>query len=186
MKILITLLFVFQSCVLFGQNSRPLPPLDQSPMDVAYFPENYPILKIQNKAPALPVMRVIYSRPHKGGRAIFGGLVDFGDIWRLGANEATEIEFFRDVRLNNRVIKKGRYTIYAIPYPDKWTVIINRDTDTWGAFKYSNSKDVARIEVPVYRHDPVEDFTIDITKSNFGASLNIYWDDTRVSVPFIF
>lgn len=183
-------LFVFLLVLFFNglnaQTSRNLPPVDQSPMDVVYFPENYPILKIQNKAPASPVMRIIYSRPHKSGRKIFGGLVEYGDVWRLGANEATEIEFFRDVRINNKLIKKGRYTMYAIPYPDKWTFIINKETDIWGAFKYSSAKDVLRMDIPVYKNDLVEDMTIDIVKTNFGASINIYWDDVKASVPITF
>ena len=186
MKLLFTLLLTLPGIYLFGQPPRILPPLDQSPMDIVYFPENYPILKIQNKAAALPVMRVIYSRPHKAGRLIFGGLVEYGDVWRVGANEASEIEFFRDVKINKKVVKKGRYTMYVIPYPDKWTFIINRETDIWGAFKYSSAKDVVRMDVPVYKNDVVEDFTIDIVKTNFGASLNIYWDDVRTSVPISF
>jgi hypothetical protein len=171
----------------FAQQAKTLTPLDQSPMDMVYFPENYPILKIQNKAPAHPVMRVIYSRPHKGGRLIFGGLIDYGDVWRLGANEASEIEFFRDVRINKKLVKKGRYTMYVIPTPEKWTFIINSETDVWGAFKYSSAKDVLRMTVPVNKNDTtVENFTIDFTKTNFGALLNFYWDDVSASVPIDF
>ena len=96
---------------------------------MSYYPVNFPILKIQNKALEPLVMRVVYSRPQLNGRKVFGGLQEYGDVWRLGANEATEIEFFKDVKINNRKIKKGRYTLYAIPFPDKWTLIINRETD---------------------------------------------------------
>ncbi len=170
----------------FGQASHTLPALDQSPMDVVYFPENYPILKIQNKAAAQPVLRIVYSRPHKAGRMIFGGLVDYGDVWRMGANEASEIEFFRDVKINNKIVKKGRYTMYAIPYAEKWTFILNRETDIWGAFKYSSTKDVVRMDIPVFKNDIVEDMTIDMVRTNFGASMNIYWDDIKASVPIGF
>lgn len=186
MKLLFTFSLALISLTVFAQNPRPIVPLDQSPMDVVYFPENYPILKIQNKAPAQPVMRVIYSRPHKANRMIFGGLVEYGDVWRLGANEATEIEFFRDVRIGNKAIKKGRYTTYVIPGKNKWTFIINRDTDTWGAFKYSSGKDVVRTDVPLTFGEVVEDFTIYISKTNFGAALNVYWDDVRATLPINF
>lgn len=187
MRIFFVVLFGLICTVSFAQSPIKLPPLDQSPMDVAYYPADYPILKIQNKAPAQPVMRVIYSRPHKAGRVIFGGLIDYGDVWRLGANEATEIDFYRDVRIHKKLIKKGRYTMYAIPYPDKWTFIINRDTDVWGAFKYNSSKDVVRMDIPLQKNDVVvEDFTIDFTKTNFGASLNIFWDTVKASVPIDF
>lgn len=187
MKTFFAFLLLLSCSVVSAQTSRTLPPVDQSPLDVVYFPENYPILKIQNKAAAQPVMRIIYSRPHKSGRVIFGRLVDYGDVWRLGANEATEIEFFRDVKINNKVVKKGRYTMYAIPYQDKWTLILNRDTDTWGAFKYSSAKDVLRTDIPISKNDAiVEDMTIDIVKTNFGASINVYWDDVKASIPVNF
>lgn len=187
MRLFFIAFFSLVFVVSFAQTPKTLPALDQSPMDIVYFPENYPILKIQNRAPQLPVFRVIYSRPHKGERLIFGGLVDYGEVWRLGANEATEIEFFQDVRINKKLIKKGRYTMYAIPYPDKWTFIINRDTDVWGAFKYSSAKDVLRMSIPVQHNEQiVENFTIDCTKTNFGASLNFYWDTLKASVPIDF
>src|SRR5665811_1771669 len=87
-------------------------------------------------------IRLIYSRPQLNGRRIFGELQDYGEVWRIGANEATEIEFFRDVKINNKKIKKGRYTLDCIPYADKWTLIVNRETNTWGIFKYDQTKDV--------------------------------------------
>src|SRR6476620_3840718 len=82
-------------------NSSNLPPLDKSPMDMSYYPVNYPILKIQDKATEPLLARVIYGRPQKNGRVIFGELVEYGKIWRLGANEATEIEFYKDVKIGN-------------------------------------------------------------------------------------
>src|SRR5215212_5657733 len=78
------------------------PPLDKSPMDMAYFPDEYPVLKIKDKAKEPPVARVIYSRPQKADRVVFGDLVEYGKVWRLGANEATEIEFFRDVKIDGK------------------------------------------------------------------------------------
>ena len=79
-------------------------------MDMSYYPNRYPVLKIQDKVTEPLVARVIYSRPQKNGRVIFGELIDYGKVWRLGANEATEIEFFTDVKINEIKIKKGRYT----------------------------------------------------------------------------
>src|SRR4029078_12566918 len=91
-----------------------LPPLDKSPMDMCYYPSNYPVLKIQDKITEPAVARVIYSRPQKNGRLIFGDLVEYGKVWRLGANEATEIEFFRSVKIGDKKVERGRYTLYAI------------------------------------------------------------------------
>lgn len=186
MKIFILSAFILLAQVSYAQNENQVPPLDQSQLDVSYFPVNYCILKIQNKATAPPVMRVIYSRPHKNGRLIFGGLVEFGDVWRVGANEATEVEFFRNVKIANKTIRKGRYTLYAIPAPEKWTIIINSETDTWGAFKYNSSKDVLRTSVPVYKNDVTENMSIYFSPANFGAAMNILWDDAKVSVPISF
>src|SRR6478609_4859254 len=102
-------------------NSSNLPPLDKSPMDMSYYPTNYPILKIQDKATEPLMARVVYSRPQKNGRKVFGELVEYGAVWRMGANEATELEIFRDAKIGNTKIKKGRYSIYAIPLESKWT-----------------------------------------------------------------
>src|SRR6478735_4019952 len=122
-----------------------LPQLDKSPMDMAYYPDSYPVLKIQDKANEPLVARVIYSRPQKEGRTIFGGLVEYGKVWRLGANEATEMELYRDVKIKDKKLSKGRYSIFAIPTQNEWTIIFNKDTDVWGAFKYDEKKDAMRV-----------------------------------------
>lgn len=161
-----------------------LPGMDKSPMDMSYFPADYPILKTQNKATAFPLIRVIYSRPQKDGRNIFGELIEYGKVWRLGANEATEIEFFKDAVVAGKKIAKGRYTLYAIPAETSWTIILNRDTDTWGAFAYDEKKDVLRTPVAVQKlNTPVESFSMSFTKTDKGASLLIAWDAVSVSLP---
>src|SRR5437764_8964762 len=105
----------------FAQTQTPmkikLSELDKSPLDMAYFPADYPMLKIKNKAVVSPVARVIYSRPQVDNRVIFGELIEYNKVWRLGANEATEIEFFKDVMINGKKVAKGRYTLYVIPNP---------------------------------------------------------------------
>ncbi|MEO8766623.1 MAG: DUF2911 domain-containing protein [Ginsengibacter sp.] len=167
-------------------NSSGLPPSDKSPMDMSYYPVNYPILKIQDKATEPVIMRLIYSRPQLNGRKIFGDLQEYGKIWRLGANEATEIEFFKDVKISDKKIKKGRYTLYAIPYADKWTVIVNKETDIWGSFRYDVGSDVVRMNVPVKKNEITEEMTIVFDKSPNGADMNVYWDDVKVSLPIVF
>lgn len=155
-------------------------------MDMSYYPVNFPILKIQNKALEPLVMRVVYSRPQLNGRKVFGGLQEYGDVWRLGANEATEIEFFKDVKINNRKIKKGRYTLYAIPFPDKWTLIINKETDVWGSFVYDSLKDVVRVDLPVKKNEMTEDMSIVFEKTSFGANMNMFWEDIETTLPIVF
>lgn len=163
-----------------------VPPLDKSPMDMSYYPADYPMLKTQNKVTQPPAARVVYSRPQRDNRVIFGDLVPYGQVWRLGANEATEIEFFKDIVLGGKKVAKGRYTLYAIPTETKWTLIVNKDTDTWGAFVYDQKKDVVRVDVPVQPLSaPVEAFSMGFTpRAEKGMiDLNIAWDTVGVSVP---
>ena len=169
------------------QAQTKLPPVDKSPMDMSYYPTDYPLLKIQNKANEPLVARVIFSRPQKSGRTIFGELLNYGEVWRLGANEATEIEFYRNVTIGLTKIKKGRYTLYCIPTLDKWTLILNKETDTWGAFRYDDKKDIVRIDAPIQKQSEVLDsFVMAFEKSTKGANLIIAWDDLRVNFPIIF
>lgn len=186
MKIIVAIIFTVTVLSSFGQTNTSLPPVDKSPLDISYYPVDYPILRIQNKAPLPPVVRVIYSRPQLNGRKVFGGLQDYGEIWRMGANEATEIEFFRDVKINNKKIKKGRYTLYAIPYPDRWIFIINSDTDTWGSFKYTPGKDIIRVNLPVQKNTVTENMTITFAKNVNGAEMVICWEDVKTIVPIEF
>jgi hypothetical protein len=161
-------------------------PLDKSPMDMSYCPANYPILKIQNKATDPLIARVIYGRPQKDGRVIFGDLEPFGTVWRLGANEATEIEFYKDVKIGSKKIKKGRYTLYALPTATVWTLIFNKETDTWGAFKYDAAKDIARIDVPVQKQAEITEILSIKFEKNTANSANMFiaWDDVLVKFPF--
>ena len=161
--------------------------LDSSPLDISYYPVNYPVLKIQDKVNEPLIARVVYSRPQKRGRKLFGDLVSYGQVWRLGANEATEIEFFQDVKIDGKTVKKGRYTLYALVNEDKWTLIFNKETDTWGAFAYDPSKDVLRTTVPVEKKsDITETFSISfqkVTTTAKGATMVISWDDVLVQLP---
>jgi Protein of unknown function (DUF2911) len=187
MKALFILLFLAIGFKGFAQTETDsLPPLDKSPMDESYYPDNYPILNVQGRISDKPVMRIIYSRPQMNGRKIFGDLQPYGTVWRLGANEATEIQFFTDVKINEKKIAKGRYTVYVIPYPDRWIVIINKATDTWGSFRYDSTLDVARMTVPVEKHKPTEALTIVFKKDPKGADMDMYWEDVKVSLPVIF
>ena len=183
--LLLTAFQLFFLCLLAQNNSQPA--LDKSPMDMAYFPDKYPVLKIQNKITGLPVARVIYSRPQKAGRVIFGGLVKFGEVWRLGANEATEIEFFRQVRIAGKKIPAGRYTLFAIPNETSWTFIINKETDTWGAFKYDAKKDVIRSTVTIQKTDTaLESLVMAFEKATGGFNLVVAWDNIKASLPITF
>lgn len=180
--LLLCLAALMISC--YGVAQTSLPEADKSPLDVSYYPANYPLLKIQNKASDTPVARVIYSRPKREGRPIFGNLVEYGKLWRLGANEATELEFYKPVTIGGKKIPKGRYTLYAIVKEKFWTLIINKETDIWGSFKYNQAKDVVRVEVPVESlADPVEMLSMTFEKNKDNFSLIIAWETTKVVLP---
>jgi hypothetical protein len=108
MKKIIFLFCAFTICAtIYAQTAASnLPAIDKSPMDMAYYPNNYPVLKIQDKASEPVIARVIYSRPQKNNRTVFGELIEYNTVWRMGANEATEIEFYRDVKIGGKKILK--------------------------------------------------------------------------------
>lgn len=188
MRKIIVLVTVFQFFfICLPAQTSTLPPVDKSPMDMSYYPANYPVLKIQDKLTEPLSARVIYSRPQKAGRTIFGGLVKYGEVWRMGANEATEIEFYKTVRIGGKKINKGRYTLYAIVSENFWTIIINKDTDTWGAFKYDAKKDVVKATASVQKTDAVvESLSMAFEKATGGYNLIIAWDMTKAILPVNF
>jgi hypothetical protein len=158
--------------------------IDKSPMDMIYFPEDFPIMKMSGKFTGLPVARVIYSRPSKDGRQIFGNVVKYGTYWRLGANEGTELEFFSDVEIMGKKVKRGRYILYCIPYEKRWTLRLNDDLYTWG-LRIHSAKDVYSFEVPVEKSPNVfEVLTMKFAKDDDGAKLIMAWDSVRAELPF--
>ncbi len=184
MKPLLSLFFCLFAFAAIAQQ-RPTD-VDKSPADISYCPQNYPILKMNGKTSSSPVARLIYSRPQKAGREIFGGIVGYDEVWRLGANEATEIEFFSNVKIDGKPLAKGRYTLYAICESAKWTLIFNTEKDIWG-LSYNPKKDVLRVDVPVQKStDTTETFTMYFDDMHGKAQLNILWDDTKVSMPFTY
>lgn len=157
--------------------------LDKSPLDILYYPPEYPKLKMIGKTASLPVFRVIYSRPQKNGRKIFGSVVKYGEHWRLGANEATEIEFFEPVIIQQTKIPRGRYALYCIPQPTEWTLILSSDLYSWGLV-IDAAKDIFKFTVPTTPvTTAIEAFTMETEKSEDGAVLRIGWDDTKVDLP---
>ena len=176
----IFILFALLTISFSSISQEKLPELDKSPLDISYFPAGYPLLKIQGKTKDPLVARIVYSRPQKNERKIFGELIEYGKVWRLGANESTEIKLYKDVTFGDKLIKAGTYTMYAIPDKTEWTIIFNSKLDTWGAYSYEESKDVARIKVPAgASKSEVEAFAIWFD----DKSMNIAWENTLVKVP---
>lgn len=158
--------------------------VDVSPMDMCYYPQNYPQLKMTNPKMAPPVMRLIYSRPHLQHRKLFHDILKYGEPWRMGANEATELNVFQPVKLNNKTLATGRYSIYCIPQDQYWTIAINSNLDTWG-LKIDATKDVVRAKIPVTHNNPhLEYLTMMFEKNGEDVDLVIGWGDVVAKLPF--
>jgi len=133
-------------------------------------------------------VKITYSQPQKNGREIFGKLVPYGQVWRMGANEATEITVTKNVQLNGTLLKAGTYSIFSIPEKEKWTIIINSELGLWGSYNYNSKLDEMRFDVPVQAlsGESYEQFTIQFDQRNEVADLMILWDRSKVSIPFKF
>ncbi|GAC1421091.1 MAG: hypothetical protein NVS1B13_10270 [Flavisolibacter sp.] len=165
------------------ESFNPYEPIDVSPMDMSYWPNDYPILKMENKTKNPPVARVIYSRPRMQGRKIFGSLIKYGTPWRLGANEATEIQLFQPVTIKNKLIPVGRYVLYCVPQSNQWSIVFNENFDCWG-LKQDRSKDLYIFDIPAKKkNQEIEYFTIVFEKTKIGADLIIAWDNIEARLP---
>ena len=175
-----------------GANAQEFPKMDASPMDAAYFPPRAAFRgwakSDEERAANQPQIRVIYSRPQVKEREIFGGLQKYGEVWRVGANEATEILFMQDVKIGDASVKAGRYTIFAIPQEDNWEVHFSTDNDVWGQYHYDPAKAlVTKITVPTAKTESlVEALSILFEPSDDGAHMVIAWENTMVRVPIVF
>lgn len=175
-------LIVLFTIFALGTNAQEVkfPALDSSPADIVYYPLNVTKAKDESS----PLIKVIYSRPSKKGREIFGVLERYGKIWRLGANESTEIKFYKPAVINGKKLKAGTYSLFAIPNKDKWVLIFNKQLDKWGAFTYNQQKDLLRVEVPVKAlAKPLEVLTITFTPAEKGATMIIAWDAVQIDLP---
>lgn len=132
---------------------------------------------------------ISYSRPSVRGRLIFGtkeegALQPYGEYWRLGANESTEITFNKDVLFNNQPLKAGTYRLYAFPGADEFEIAVNSELGTWGAFRPDFSFDVLRTKLPVENTPAkVEVYTVQIVPAETGADVIFEWDETRFVLP---
>ncbi|MBU2525162.1 MAG: DUF2911 domain-containing protein [Bacteroidetes bacterium] len=177
-------MFLAVSSVAFAQANAEFPGLDKSPAD---------ILLLRNERGAPPLAKVIYGRPSLKGRPVFsdaeGSLAPLGEIWRTGANEATEVTFYKDVKVAGKDLKAGTYVLHSIPGKSEWTIILNSKLNVWGAYEYDESKDVLRVNIP----SSTGASSVEVFSMNFkpGASkgtvhLVMGWGTTRVELPLTF
>ena len=126
---------------------------------------------------------VRYSRPSMRGRVIFGNVVPWNEVWRTGANQATVFETSADLVIAGAPVPAGKYSLWTLPSPGGWKLIVNRNTGQWGT-DYDAQYDLARLDMKVEPlRQPVEQFTIAIEPSGKRGVLKLEWERTRVSVP---
>lgn len=140
-----------------------------------------------------------YSRPAMRGRKIFGAVVPWDSVWRTGANAATRFTTSADLVIGGKTIPKGTYTLWTLPSPAGWKLIVNSQTKApcqgsacmlptrralWGT-DYAADSDFVRLDLHVEQLTrPVEQFTIAVAPQDNGAVLRMEWETTRVSIPF--
>ncbi|NHN27227.1 DUF2911 domain-containing protein [Flavobacterium jejuense] len=170
-------------------NAQEFSKIDKSIMDASYYPDNAPkraFIKDKTKQmEAEPKIRILYSRPLKNGRTIFGDVVKFNEAWRIGANESTEVLFMTDVVFGGTKVKAGRYTLIAIPTEKEWTVKLNSVNDGWGNYSHDPAFDIASITVPTLTSDKeIEALSITMyEKSKNVVHIKIGWDKTIAEIP---
>lgn len=188
-----TLLLLCLVCIGFSTlNAQEIkfPKLDPSPMDAVHYPRqaayrNY--LEGDDRQMAEKI-KVLYCRPLKKDREIFGKLVPYGQDWRLGANEATEVTFYQDVEIGGTFVSRGTYTMFAEVYPDQWIMKISTERNIGGAQNRDVTKDIAMVAVPVsYVPESRESFTVGFQKIDDNACNMVFsWDRTMVKMPVSF
>ena len=132
-------------------------------------------------------VEINYGSPAIKNRQIWGHLVPYDKVWRAGANNATTIEFNNNVIINNQQLDSGKYSFFLIPKEnDKWTVVFNKVSKQWGAFKYNKKEDALRFEVsPKQTKFKTESLSYTINQTGFKyGSIILSWDFIEINVPF--
>jgi hypothetical protein len=127
---------------------------------------------------------IAYHSPSIKGRKVLGGLVPYDKVWRVGANEATIFTTSKDIKIGDKTLPAGKYSLYSIAGKDSWKVIFNSKTGQWGINMDGSTTDDPAKDVLVTTVKPVksgaktESFTIKVTATGFA----MLWDDFSVPV----
>ena len=148
-------------------------------------PQPSPMGKI-NQMVGLTAISMEYSRPSVKGRTIFGDLVPYGEVWRLGANACTKFTSSTDIEFGSSTLKAGTYAMFAKPMENgDWTIMFNTDTEQWGSYDYDEEKNSVTITVKAKANDFNETLSLNINNiTNSSGVISIEWAKLRVDVPF--
>lgn len=186
-KLLFIIAFLACTGITVSGQDLEFPPLDKSPLDAAHYPSRSAFANYldADDPDRNQKIKVVYSRPNKNGRVVFGELQKFGELWRLGANEATEVMFFVPVEIGGKTIPTGIYTMFAELHQDHWVLKLSTERFIAGTSNRDASKDIASVKIPTSQLDDVrEAFTIGFQKIDEGNVNMIFeWDQTRAVLP---
>lgn len=174
-----------------GFNPITFEDMDASPMDRVHYPKNSAFLnymKPEEKDALAPKVKVTYSRPQKKERKVFGELLKYGNVWRIGANESTEVSFYGNVKVGGKELRSGTYNMYATVNEASWDIIFNTDRPAWGPPNRDESKDVLTVTVPIEMNSEdleVLNIKFDEISAN-EAHMIIAWEKTMVRIPITF
>jgi len=135
-------------------------------------------------------IKVIYNRPNKKGRVIFGGLVPYDEVWRTGANEATTFSSNLPLKIQGKTLNAGKYSLWTIPRENQWSIIFNDEIGQWGINTSGEanripSRDVLSVDVTAMIQDrEIEQFTISFEAIGEEAEMVLMWDKTVIALPF--
>jgi len=152
------------------------------------FPQASPTATLKQHI-GLTDIEITYSRPSVKGRKIYGGLVPYGEVWRTGANASTKISFSTPVKLNGHEVPAGKYSLFTIPGEDEWTIIISKNTNSFGAFGYKPDEDLLRFKIAPKKltDTSIETFVIEFNHiRDDSAVLNLVWEKTIVPINLEF
>lgn len=149
-------------------------------------PKASPFAKIEQEV-GLSKITIEYSRPAVRGRQIFGSLVPYGRIWRVGANESTKITFDSAVEVMGQSIPKGTYALYAFPEEGEWQLVFHTNTGHWGDGRdnYNPDEDWLRVAVKPEKNEiHQENFMIAFDSITHNAAhLKLLWANTKMTIP---
>jgi hypothetical protein len=129
-------------------------------------------------------IKINYNSPSMRGRKVMGGLVPYGEAWRTGANEATTLITKGDLKIGTLSVPAGTYTIFTLPNPDQWLLIVSKKTGEWG-IPYPEGNDLGRTPMKIGTlSSPQEKMTISFERTRGNTTeLHVKWDTADVSVP---
>jgi hypothetical protein len=158
---------------------------------ITYSQNSSPLVQLPYVSPKSVVKQVVglteitieYNRPNVRGRKIWGDIVPYDKVWRTGANQATTLNFSDDVWLNGNPVKAGKYALYTIPTKNEWTILLNKNAESWGIENYKEEDNVLAFRVKPLKDEYDETFTVEISNiEKTRADIFIEWEKVAIAI----